>query len=212
MGRPQPGARRPETGSQPRCGGRRDHHAAPTLVVTRTGSPPRTRSRARNNRPGTISLASERLTADAIRAHGGLRRGGLGRAAAALEVVLDDGLPARLEASGEQILERAAEQHAPQGSPSSPPIASTSRPNGSIAGPRRSAMASSNAPRHAAPPANRIRPERSDPVGMAVPLRRPPVFGDDPRHGGLRDAEDPRHLGGRLTSREDALGDLGALL
>ena len=94
MGRPQPGARRPETGSQPRCGGRRDHHAAPTLVVTRTGSPPRTRSRARNNRPGTISLASERLTADAIRAHGGLRRGGLGRAAAALEVVLDDGLPA----------------------------------------------------------------------------------------------------------------------
>ena len=109
--------------------GRRDHHAAPTLVVTRTGSPPRTRSRARTDRPGTISLASQRLTAIAIRAR-------LEAFAAALEVVLDEGLPARLEASGEPILERAAEQHAPQGSPSSPPIASTSRPNGSIAGPR----------------------------------------------------------------------------
>jgi hypothetical protein len=38
------------------------------------------------------------------------------------------------------------------------------------------------------------------------------VFGDDPRHGWRRDAEDPRPLGGRLTSREDALGDRGALL
>src|ERR687898_2605430 len=73
-------------------------------------------------------------------------------------------------------------------------------------------MASSSAPRHTAPPANRIRPERSSPLGRAVPRRRPPVVGDDPRHGGLRDAEDPRSLGGRLTSREDALGDLGALL
>src|SRR5918993_5298165 len=130
--RPAPSVRRrwsvPSMGRHPAGGSpARDRLATP--VRGETGSPrgtdpgrdaPRLAAAdevARQDRPPGDDLTGlgEADRRRPPRAPGGLRRGGSAEAAAAREVVLDEGRPARLDASGEPILERAADQPAPPG-------------------------------------------------------------------------------------------------